>query len=223
MEISIVLWTKWTGMKEIKHKNVIDVIPILPCLNSSWIMGWRICGERRTQISEFTCYDRSPGTRSRIDRVYTDKKIVNTKINHKTISFSNHYNTLFIDRFPSKTEIEKDLWHFNNSLLEKNDFCSTTKNLLSILKTKRNNYSSTRDWWEHTKCKIKDNARIFSKNSTKNPRISRLKRRLRNLYKKENYKPENKPMIITFQDELHLLESKQAKGIRIQSNIRFSG
>ena len=210
-------------MKEIKHKNVIDVIPILPCLNSSWIMGWRICGEKRTQISEFTCYDRSPGTRSRIDRVYTDKKIVNTKINHKTISFSNHYNTLFIDRFPSKTEIEKDLWHFNNSLLEKNDFCSTTKNLLSILKTKRNNYSSTIDWWEHTKCKIKDNARIFSKNSTKNPRISRLKRRLRNLYKKENYKPENKPMIITFQDELHLLESKQAKGIRIQSNIRFSG
>ena len=61
------------------------------------------------EISEFTRYDRSSGTRSRIDRVYTDKKIVNTKINHKMISFSNHYNTLSIDRFPSKTEIEKDL------------------------------------------------------------------------------------------------------------------
>ena len=37
--------TKWTGMKEAKHKNFI-----LPCLNSSCIMGWRIYREGRTQI-----------------------------------------------------------------------------------------------------------------------------------------------------------------------------
>ena len=57
------------------------------------------------------------------------------------ISFSDHYNALLIDRFSSKTKFGKDLWYFNNSLLEKNDFCSTTKNLLSILKTKRKNSS----------------------------------------------------------------------------------
>ena len=38
--------------------------------------------------SEFTCY----GTRSRIDRVYTDIKIAsNTKINHIMISFTDYY------------------------------------------------------------------------------------------------------------------------------------
>ena len=75
---------------------------------------------------------------------------------------------------------------------------------------------------KYTKCKIKDNARIFSKNSTKqeNIWISRLKKRLRNLYKKENYKPEIKSMINTFQDELYLLESKQAEGAKIRANIR---
>ena len=57
------------------------------------------------------------------------------------ISFSDHYNALLIDRFSSKTKFGKDLWYFNNSLLEKNDFCSTAKNLLSILKTKRKNSS----------------------------------------------------------------------------------
>ena len=139
---------------------------------------WR---RENPEISEFTRYDKSSGTRSRIDRVYTDKKIANnTKIIHKMIYFSDHYNALFIDKFSSKTKIGKDLWHFNNSLLGKNDFCSTTKNLLAMLKTKRDNYSTTSDWWEYTKCKIKDNAKTFSKNSTKqeNIRISRLKKRV---------------------------------------------
>ena len=53
---------------------------------------------------EFTHYNRSSGTRSPIDRVYTDIKMTsNTKINHIMISFSNHYNAIFLDRFPSKT------------------------------------------------------------------------------------------------------------------------
>ena len=68
---------------------------------------WR---RKNPDISGFTHYDRSSGTRSRIDRVYNDKKIVNnTKINHKMISFSDHYNTLFIDRFSFKTKIGKDM------------------------------------------------------------------------------------------------------------------
>ena len=56
--------------------------------------------------SEFTYYDRSSSTRSRIDRVYTDIKIAsNTKINHVMVSFTDQYNAIFIDRFPSKTKI----------------------------------------------------------------------------------------------------------------------
>ena len=35
------------------------------------------------------------------------------------ISFSDNYNALFVDRISSKTKHGKDLWLFNNSLLEK--------------------------------------------------------------------------------------------------------
>ena len=155
---------------------------------------WR---REKPDTSEFTHYDRSSGTRSRIDRVYTDIKIANNnKINHKMISFSDHYNDLFIDRLSSKTKFGKDVWHFNSCILRNKDFCSTTKNLLSFLKTKRSKYSSIIDWCEYTKCQIKENARSFSKNSTKKEnRISRLKKRLRNLCNKENFKPEIKPLI----------------------------
>ena len=58
--------------------------------------------------SEFTCYDRSSGTRSRIDRVYTDMKIAsNTKIDHTLVPLNDHYNAIFIDRFSWQTKIGK--------------------------------------------------------------------------------------------------------------------
>ena len=37
-------------MVKIKHKDFIGVVPIVPCKNSSRIMGLRIYGEGRTQI-----------------------------------------------------------------------------------------------------------------------------------------------------------------------------
>ena len=44
----IVLWIKWRGIVVIKH--FIDVVSIIPCPNTSWIMDWRIYGERKTQV-----------------------------------------------------------------------------------------------------------------------------------------------------------------------------
>ena len=137
--------------------------------------------------SEFTGYDRISDTRSRIDRVYTDIKIANdTKINHKMISFSDHYNALLIKSLSSKTKTGKDLWLLNNTLLQNKDFCSSISDLLSSSKRKQGNFSSLSDWWENTKIKIKQTARIFSKNSTtQENRISRLKRDCRTCIKRK--------------------------------------
>ena len=71
------------------------------------------------------------------------------------ISFSDHYNALLIERLSSKTKTGKDLWLFNNTLLQNKDFVSSISNLLSSLKRKQGNFSSVSDWWEYTKIKIK--------------------------------------------------------------------
>ena len=63
---------------------------------------------------KFTHFDRSADGTSNIDRVYTDIKIPsNTKVNHIMVSFTDHYNAIFIDRFLSKTRIGKDSQYFN--------------------------------------------------------------------------------------------------------------
>ena len=40
------------------------------------------------------------------------------------------------------------------------------------------------------------------------------------MYKKENFKPEIKPMIENLQDEFYQLEKKRAKGAKLCANIR---
>ena len=67
---------------------------------------WR---KKNPDSSEFTRYNRSSVTRSTIDRVYTDIGMAsNTKINHIMVSFTDHYNATFNEKFSSKTYIGKD-------------------------------------------------------------------------------------------------------------------
>ena len=124
-------------------------------------MDWRIFGEGRSQIP-VSSLDRSSGTRSRIDRVYTDINIAsNTKINHIMIAFTDHYYAIYIDRFPSKTKTGKDSWYFNNSLLCKPEFFLTTKTFLFFIKNTKHNHTSESDWYENTKSSFKEDARTF--------------------------------------------------------------
>ena len=50
-ETLIVKWIKWTRMVKKRHKEFIDVVPIISSQNSTWIMGSRIYGGGRIQIS----------------------------------------------------------------------------------------------------------------------------------------------------------------------------
>ena len=59
---------------------------------------WR---RKNPDSSEFTRYNRSSGTRSTIVRVYIDIEMAsNTNINNIMVCFTDHYNAIFIDRFP---------------------------------------------------------------------------------------------------------------------------
>ena len=48
-----------------------------------------------------------------------------------------------------------------------------------------------------------------------------LKRRRRNLNKKEKFKPEIKPMTENLQDEFYQLENKQAESAKLRAIIRW--
>ena len=63
------------------------------------------------------------------------------------------------------------LQKLSNSLLCKLDFCSAAKGLFPSLKKQNNTSSSTTDWWEYIKSRLKKNARTFFENSTTHKNI----------------------------------------------------
>ena len=72
----------------------------------------------------------------------------------------------------------------NAKILSKNsttqeNITTSRQNLVFFINNTKNNHSSASDFWENTKSSFKENA----------------ERRLQNLYKKENFKPEIKPMV----------------------------
>ena len=129
------------------------------------------------------------------------------------VSFTDHYDAIFTDRFPSKTKLGKDSWYCNNSLLCKLKFSSTSKIFLFLLKTQKITTLQQVTGGKTLNLVLKKMLELFLKMLLfqKSIRISTLKRRLQNLYKKENFKPQIKPMIENLQDELYQLENKQAK------------
>ena len=137
-----------------------------------------------------------------------------TKIDPTMVPLTDHYNAIFIDRFSWKTKIGKDSWYFDHSLLCKREFSSTTKSfcikniklapIQQVTGGKRLNLL----------LKILE---LFLK-IQENIRISILKRGLWNLYKKENFKPEIKPIIENLEDEFSQPENKQAKSAKLRAN-----
>ena len=61
-------------MMKVKHKDFKGAVPIMPCEDSSWIMGMNIYGEGRTQIPLSSSATIGPLPRISIDRAYTDIK-----------------------------------------------------------------------------------------------------------------------------------------------------
>ena len=58
LEALVVLWIKKTSMVEIKHKDFIDAVPIMPSL---WIMTWGSMERENPDSPEFTHYGSSFG------------------------------------------------------------------------------------------------------------------------------------------------------------------
>ena len=83
------------------------------------------------------------------------------------------------------------------------------KGFCFFVSNRKNNHSSVSDWWENTKSRFKEDTRFFSGNIYFFKKIEfSTEKKTANLYKKDNFKPQIKPMIENLPDELYQLENK---------------
>ena len=93
------------------------------------------------------------------------------------VSFTDLYNAIFVDRFLSKTQIGKDSWDLNNSLLCKLEFSLATKTFLFLLKTQNRTTLQEVIGGKTLNLDLKKMLKLFLK-IQENIRISILKRTL---------------------------------------------
>ena len=119
----------------------------------------------------------------RIDRVYSDMKFPsNTKINHKMVSFTDHYSDIYIDILSPKTKIGTNL-------------ISQLQKICFLIKKK----FSASGWWEYTKSCFNENKSCKISSTKENIRVLKLEKRLWRLSQKESFneKP-NQRLLATY-------------------------
>lgn len=131
-------------------------------------------------------------------------------MNHIFILSADHCNTIFIDRVLSKTNIGWDSSYFNNSFLDGPKFLFHLQKgyFLDLIIWKIITFPQL------ACCSIlspplKSHASSFSRNSTTHESfsISRLRKKLTNLYKSKNFKLEIKAKIRNWKKKVHQLKS----------------
>ena len=80
---------------------------------------------------------------------------------------------------PLKSRFKENAKILSKNSTTQENITISRQNLLFFINNTKNNHSSASDFWENTKSSFKEN----------------VERRLQNLYKKENFKPEIKPMV----------------------------
>ena len=172
----------------------------------------------------YTHYHGRTGTSARIDRAYTNIRLrPNINIKHVINSFSDHYHALLLEKKNHDLKIGKGYWILNNALLSDKEYRKGITQLWSNWKTQKHCFHTVSQWWEKGKKHVKDFTKLYTRAATKkqNKRKTSLEKRLRNIYRKIDARPELKQTAQILRTQLFNIESKEAQGAKVRSRLQL--
>ena len=172
----------------------------------------------------YTHYHGRTDTFARIDRAYTDVRLrPNIKIKHVINSFSDHYNAVLLEKRNHNLKIGRGYWILNNALLENVDYKNAITQLWHNWKSQKHCFQSVSQWWENGKKHVKDFTKLYTRAATEKQKKQKtsLERRLRNIYRKIDAKPELKQTAQMLKTQLFNIELKEAQGAKIRCRLQF--
>lgn len=172
----------------------------------------------------YTHYHGRTGTSARIDRAYTNIRLrPNINIKHVLNSFSDHYHAVLLEKKNHDLKIGKGYWILNNALLSDKEYRKEITQLWSNWRTQKHCFHSVSQWWEKGKKHVKDFTKLYTRAATKkqNKRKTSLEKRLRNIYRKIDTRPELQKTAQILRMQLFNIESKEAQGAKIRSRLQL--
>ena len=171
----------------------------------------------------YTHYHGRTHTCARLDRAYTNIKLrTSIKIRHILNSFSDHFHAVLVQRKNAGLIRGKGYWILNNSLLQDKEYKKAIVQLWNNWRSQKQCFDSISEWWEKGKKHVKDFTKLYTRATTEKQtkRKASLEKRLRNIYRKIDRKPELQTMANSIRSQLFQIELKEAQGAKVRSRLR---
>ena len=182
---------------------------------------WRLQNPRERL---YTHYHGATNSYSRLDRAYTSTTLnAEIKISHIINSFSDHIQSVSLDRTKIEFERGRGYWMLNTSLLKNPEFVKEIETLWEAWRRLLPSFNNIIEWWEEGKEHLRTFIKAYTRTTTakQNKRKNSLKKRLRNLFKKVAENEHLQKIIDKYKSELFQIELKEAQGAKIRTKVKW--
>ena len=146
-----------------------------------------------------------------VEQIEFTQQISLTAVKHEINSFSAHYNFITLKRKTKQVEKNKSYWILAPSIIKEEQFNEQIKSFWQIWRQQKPIFPNTATWWEKGKEGFQTIAKSYQidKKSKQNKERNKIKKNIRNLYKKIETKPEFKNHLENYKAQLNAIEKEE--------------
>jgi exodeoxyribonuclease III len=188
------------------------------CLECNLEDVWR---RRHPKQRRYTYFKRNSRSASRIDLWLIEKgldsSVLSTKINQ---AFKTDHAAITLTIQTTEMERGPGYWKMNNKTIETDQFTNTLTSFWESWKDEIDNYNDKREWWDITKCKIKQICMQISKQL--NGEHKQVLKKLESQLEKERHKEKpDENIIIELEKQYNFLWEEKIEGLKIRSRVNW--
>ena len=179
---------------------------------------WR---KRFPMKQEYTYFSDHRNSRSRIDRIYAQKDILEFcgNVEHIPFAHSDHRLVCLEFRSPSQSTVHSDKgWILSHSLLKDAEFCDLFSSFWPRWQSLKSRFNSLQAWWDKGKEQIKKLSLKHSHQKSKRCKtlLKSLQKRLRNAENQGKF-----PTIKTLKRLIRAIETEKAKSHYLSAKLEW--
>ena len=147
----------------------------------------------------------------------------NIKIKHTENSFSDHFHGVLLEKKSQDLKRGKGYWILNNALLDNKEYKNAIIKLWNNWGSQKHCFHSVSKWRERGRNHIKDFTKLYTRATIEkqNKWKASLGKRLPNIYRKIDTKPELKQTAQNLRTQLYNIELKEAQGAKNRSRLQY--
>ena len=165
-------------------------------------------------------------SKARLDRFYAPIDVMSSVLSCDIVpcSLSDHSAVCLKITTPSPQKRGSAFWHFNNSLLEDQNFADIITHFWSEWRNEKPNFPNVSTWWDFGKSHLRSLSQMYGSKLAceKRESIIKINQTIDDLQSTSDLSSDTKKILNEQRNELNLLLKSQAKGALVRSRFQLT-